>query len=65
VVLGPNGGGDPPRDGPLVELLFLEGQGEGVNWALGGALGQVGHDRRVHAAGEEDRQGHIAGEVEP
>ena len=65
VVLGPDGGGDPPRDGPLVELLLLEGQGEGVDGALGGALGQVGHDRRVHAAGEEDRQGHVAGEVEP
>ena len=27
VVLGADGGGDPPRDRPLVELLFLEGEG--------------------------------------
>ena len=43
VVLGPDGGGDPPRDRPLVELLLLEGQREGVDGALGRALGQVGH----------------------
>ena len=36
-----------------------------MDGALGGALGQVGHDRRVHPTGEEDRQGHVAGEVEP
>ena len=33
--------------------------------APGGALGQVGHRRRVDAAGEEDRQRHVAGQVEP
>ena len=38
--------------GPSFELVLLEGQREGVDRALGRALGQVGDDRRVHAAGE-------------
>jgi hypothetical protein len=50
VVLRPDGGRDAAGDGPLVELLLLEGQGEGVDWGLRGALGQVGHGRGVDAA---------------
>src|SRR6516162_1507994 len=65
MVLGANGGGDPSRDRPLVELVLLKGQGEGVDRALGGALSQVGDDRRINAAGEQDRQWHVAGEVKP
>ena len=65
VVLGTDGGGDPPRDRPLVELLLLKGEGEGVDGALGCALGQVGHGRRIDPTGEEDRQRHVAGEVQP
>ena len=44
MVLGTDGGGDLPRDRPLVELLLLKGEGESVDGALGCALGQVGHD---------------------
>ena len=43
VVLGADGGGDPLRDGPLVEFLLLKGEGEGMDGALGRALRQVGH----------------------
>jgi hypothetical protein len=35
MVLGPNGGGDLSCDGPLVQLVLLEGQCEGVDAALG------------------------------
>ena len=64
-MLRSNGGGDLSRDGPFIELLLLEGKREGVDRALGGALGQVGHGRRVHPAREEDREGHVTGEMEP
>src|SRR5262249_59662596 len=57
--------GGRPRDGSLIELLLPGGRGEGVDGALGGALGEVGHERRVYAAREEDRQRHVAGKVEP
>ena len=50
VMLGPDGGGNLPSDRPFVELLLLEGKGERVDGALGGALGKVRHDRRVNAA---------------
>ena len=43
--VGTDGGGDPLRNRPLVELLLLKGEGESVNWGLGCALGQVGHGR--------------------
>ncbi len=65
VVPGANGGGDAAGDGPLVQLALLEGQGEGVDRALSGALREVRYGRRVHAAGKKHRERHVAGEVKP